>query len=588
MTSKITRTLSESQEGQIVEEKVYKANGEISFKRYSKGRFLGKGGFARVYEFLNLDSKQISAGKIISKASLTKSRARQKLMSEIKIHRSLNHQNIVRFEHFFEDSDNVYILLELCTNQTLSELIRRRKRLTEIEVQCYTFQVISALKYLHAHRVIHRDIKLGNLFLSDKMELKLGDFGLATKLEFDGERKRTICGTPNYIAPEILEGTHGHSYEVDTWSLGVLIYTMLIGKPPFETNDVKLTYRRIKMNAYSFPDQVPISKEARDIVSEILINDPTARPSLDDLLAHPFLCKNSLPKLLPASTLAVPPSSAYLKQFEPTGKDDVRLSRPPRSSSQTRISEDLRNARLEDGRLTEREVKSTNRVVSRTESTASGSNTSRKTATISCYNFISGGPTLWVNKWVDYSNKYGLGYMLSNGCAGVYFNDASKIIANSKGDSFQYISRSGNGREETMVQHIIPNFPPELQKKVTLLQHFRKHLMIDKLSGDESKELVYVKKWLLTEHAIIFRLSNKVVQVSFLDKSELLLCSDSKMVTYVDKQGMPAIYPLSSAMETQNREMAKRLRYTKEILTSMLHPQTAGTGEYRPTGKNED
>ncbi|OMJ69980.1 hypothetical protein SteCoe_32153 [Stentor coeruleus] len=588
MTSKITRTLSESQEGQIVEEKIYKANGEISFKRYSKGRFLGKGGFARVYEFLNLDSKQISAGKIISKASLNKSRARQKLMSEIKIHRSLNNQNIVRFEHFFEDSDNVYILLELCTNQTLSELIRRRKRLTEIEVQCYTFQAISALKYLHAHRVIHRDIKLGNLFLSDKMELKLGDFGLATKLEFDGERKRTICGTPNYIAPEILEGTHGHSYEVDTWSLGVLIYTMLIGKPPFETNDVKLTYRRIKMNAYSFPDQVPISKEARDIVSEILINDPTARPSLDDLLAHPFLCKNSLPKLLPASTLAVPPSSAYLKQFESTGKDDVKLSRPPRSSSQTRISEDLRSNRLEDGRLTEREIKSTNRVISRTESTACGSNTSRKTATISCYNFISGGPTLWVNKWVDYSNKYGLGYMLSNGCAGVYFNDASKIVANSKGDSFQYISRSGNGREETMVQHTIPNFPSELQKKVTLLQHFRKHLMIDKLCGDESKELVYIKKWLLTEHAIIFRLSNKVVQVSFLDKSELLLCSDSKMVTYVDKQGMPAIYPLSSAMETQNREMAKRLRYTKEILTSMLHPQTAGTGEYRPTGKNED
>lgn len=580
--------MSESQEGQIVEEKIYKTTGETTFKKYSKGRFLGKGGFARVYEFLSLDSKQISAGKMISKASLTKSRARQKLMSEIKIHRSLNHSNIVRFEHFFEDSENVYILLELCTNQTLSELIRRRKRLTELEVQCYTFQVISALKYLHAHRVIHRDIKLGNLFLSEKMEIKVGDFGLATKLEFDGERKRTICGTPNYIAPEILDGSSGHSYEVDTWSLGVLIYTMLIGKPPFETNDVKLTYRRIKMNAYSFPEQVPISKEARDIISEILINDPTSRPSLDDLLNHPFLCKNPLPKLLPASSLAVPPSSAYLKQFEPGAKEEVRIVRPPRSASQTRISEDLRSARNDDGRLTERDCKSTTRVISRTESTASGSSTSRKTATISCYNLISGGPTLWVVKWVDYSNKYGLGYMLSNGCAGVYFNDASKIIANSSGEYFQYISRVSNSREEIMVQHSLANFPSELQKKVTLLQHFRKHLMIDKMSVSESKELVYIKKWLLTEHAIIFRLSNKVVQVSFLDKSELLLCSDSKMVTYVDKQGAPAIYPLSSAMETQNREMAKRLRYTKEILTRMLHPQSAGTGEYRPSSKNEE
>lgn len=110
-------------------------------------------------------------------------------------------------------------------------------------------QIISGMRYLHRHKVIHRDLKLGNLFLTDKMEMKLGDFGLATKLEFDGEKKRTICGTPNYIAPEILEGKTGHSYEVDIWSLGVVIWTMLIGKPPFETNDVKTTYRKIRMNS---------------------------------------------------------------------------------------------------------------------------------------------------------------------------------------------------------------------------------------------------------------------------------------------------------------------------------------------------
>jgi polo-like kinase 1 len=92
------------------------------------------------------------------------------------------------------------------------------------------------------------------------MEVKIGDFGLATKLEFDGDRKRTICGTPNYIAPEILEGKNGHSYEVDTWSLGVIIYTLLFGKPPFETQDVKTTYQKIKKNQYSFPEHVKVSK----------------------------------------------------------------------------------------------------------------------------------------------------------------------------------------------------------------------------------------------------------------------------------------------------------------------------------------
>ena len=118
----------------IIEEKVVKYNGEICIKRYLKGKFLGKGGFARCFEFTNLENKRVSAAKIIAKSTLTKTRAKQKLMSEIKIHRSLHHNNIVGFEHFFEDAENVYILLELCQNHSLNELLRRRKRLHELEV----------------------------------------------------------------------------------------------------------------------------------------------------------------------------------------------------------------------------------------------------------------------------------------------------------------------------------------------------------------------------------------------------------------------------------------------------------------------
>lgn len=160
-------------------------------------------------------------------------------------------------------------------------------------------QMISALQYLHSHRVIHRDLKLGNLFLNDKMEIKVGDFGLATKLDFDGERKRTICGTPNYIAPEVLEGKTGHSYEVDIWSLGVIIYTLIIGKPPFETTDVKATYLRIKQNSYSFPEHVPITDAARELITSILCKDPLKRPNLDEILASEFLTSNPIPKTLP-------------------------------------------------------------------------------------------------------------------------------------------------------------------------------------------------------------------------------------------------------------------------------------------------
>ena len=101
----------------IIEEKITKPSGETSVKRYLRGKLLGKGGFAKCYEVTNLETKRILAAKIIAKNSLTKARAKQKLISEIKIHRSLKHEGIVQFEHVFEDSENVYILLELCTNQ---------------------------------------------------------------------------------------------------------------------------------------------------------------------------------------------------------------------------------------------------------------------------------------------------------------------------------------------------------------------------------------------------------------------------------------------------------------------------------------
>lgn len=85
------------------------------------------------------------------------------------------------------------------------------------------------------NKVIHRDLKLGNLFLSGNLHIKLGDFGLAARLDYDTDRRHTVCGTPNYLAPEVLSSKIGHSYEVDIWSLGVVIYVMVVGKPPFET-----------------------------------------------------------------------------------------------------------------------------------------------------------------------------------------------------------------------------------------------------------------------------------------------------------------------------------------------------------------
>ena len=150
----------------------------------------------------------------------------------------------MRFGDCFEDSDNVYMTLELCEAGSLMDMLRRRKRFTEPESRYFMVQLIGACHYMHTHQVIHRDLKLGNLFLDADMNVKVGDFGLAALIENPGERKKTICGTPNYIAPEVLFDTaNGHSFEVDTWSIGVILYTLVVGRPPFQTKDVKTIYK---------------------------------------------------------------------------------------------------------------------------------------------------------------------------------------------------------------------------------------------------------------------------------------------------------------------------------------------------------
>ena len=559
----------------IVEEKITKVNGEVQIRKYIKGRLLGKGGFAKCYEFINQETEHSSAAKVIPKKSLVKSRAKQKLISEIKIHKSLHHPNIVAFEHYFEDSENVYLLIEICHNQTLNELLKRRKKLTELEVQCYSNQIIKALKYLHSHRVIHRDLKLGNLFISEKMEIKVGDFGLATKLEFDGERKRTVCGTPNYIAPEILEGKTGHSYEVDVWSLGVIMYTLIIGKPPFETNNVKETYKRIKMGNYSFPENAVISEPAKDLIQSILVLDPHKRPKLDEILKHDFFNIGvSIPKTMQQSTLACPPSLNYIRQYIPnTGPNGIVTNYVRKQRPQTETpSNEYDLGHNQDGNRPY-----TSNGVQETKGGLFSSNLS----------------DVSVKKWIDYSSKYGLGYILSDGNVGVYFNDSTKIIYKPNGANFIYIERNTAEKTEIITPHVFSEeFSKDLNKKVILLQHFKAYLLeenkntpIERKESEniDEKHYVYVKKWMKTKHAILFRLSNKIVQVSFLDQTEIILSSETKIVTYMDKKGQISTYPLNTALDSTNYEMTKRLKYTKQILMHMLTAKSHSSGGQQPS-----
>ncbi|KAL4513142.1 hypothetical protein ABPG72_017827 [Tetrahymena utriculariae] len=616
-------------EQKIIEEKTEnKVTGEKIIKKYSRGKLLGSGGFAKCYEVIaqDTDPKAIFAAKIIPKSTLTKSRQRVKLISEIKIHKSLHHKNIVQFEHVFEDHDNVYILLELCPYQTLNELIKRRKRITEYETQIYVMQIVNALKYLHQNKIIHRDLKLGNLFLGDNMTLKIGDFGLATKMEYEGEKKKTVCGTPNYIAPEILEGKDGHSYEVDMWSLGVIIYTLLIGKPPFETKDVRTTYKRIKMNNYCFPEQIQISDNAKSIITSILNLNPQKRPTLDELLEHPFMQGTALnPENLPISSLVVPFQKSKKEALKEKSNNQILQDQKISLGSLASTQNQLNMAATQSG-LQINGTKDFNGNA-RSQSNKNLGNNQMDQANIqkmqsmqtlkqgqfnsdlNSENMLINTPPaseIWVTQWVDYSNKYGLGYALNNGTIGVFFNDFTKIVIDPEGQYIEYYEKQPEEKYQKSITFTPDNYPSELKKKVTLLEHFRSYLQGDHGSNNQNannnygvnppsafldnqsgkKMLYYVKKWVKTKNAILFRLQNKIVQVSFSDKTEIILNSIMKIVTFNNKQGIRQNFPLTPDLKMYSPEMEKRLKYTRQILTDILKQSQPSQGNINNNTQN--
>lgn len=266
-----------------------------------------KGGFARCFEVTDFQGTRLAA-KCVAKKSITSEKVKMKLLGEIKVHKSMDHPNIVRQRDCFEDEVNVYMILDICTKGTLMDMLRARKSFTEPEVRYFGIQILGAVKYMHSRRVIHRDLKLGNLFLDENMCIKVGDFGLAALLVDDDDRKKTFCGTPNYIAPEVLFGNgEGHSYEVDLWSIGVIFYAMLVGKPPFQSKDVKAIYAKIKTNEYDFPASVPISASARELITSLLCPDPQNRPSIDDIASHNFFTKGVMPRSIHPSATEIAP-----------------------------------------------------------------------------------------------------------------------------------------------------------------------------------------------------------------------------------------------------------------------------------------
>ncbi|XP_042684086.1 serine/threonine-protein kinase PLK1 [Centrocercus urophasianus] len=542
-------------------------------RSYVRGRFLGKGGFARCYELTEAESREVFAGKVVPKSLLAKPHQKEKMSMEIAIHRSLAHRHVVGFQGFFEDNDFVYVVLELCRRRSLLELHKRRKALSEPEVRYYLRQTILGCQYLHSQRVIHRDLKLGNLFLSDDMEVKIGDFGLATKVEYDGERKKTLCGTPNYIAPEVL-GKKGHSFEVDIWSIGCIMYTLLVGKPPFETSCLKETYIRIKKNEYTIPKH--INPVAANLIQKMLRSDPATRPTINELLNDEFFTSGYIPSRLPTSCLTVAPRfSIAPSTLELNGRKPLTaLNKGPESPALENLPEKEDAAGLREvGDAIECHLADMLQQLTAVNSAKPSERTAVRQEEAEDPACI---PIFWVSKWVDYSDKYGLGYQLCDNSVGVLFNDSTRLIMYSDGDSLQYIEQNN-----TESYFTVRSCPSALNKKITLLKYFRnymsEHLLkaganITPREGDELARLPYLCTWFRTRSAIILHLSNGTVQINFFqDHTKVILCPLMAAVTYIDEKRDFRTYKLSLIEEHGCcKELASRLRYARTMVEKLL------------------
>ncbi|KAJ6244539.1 ovarian-specific serine/threonine-protein kinase lok-related [Anaeramoeba flamelloides] len=268
---------------------------------YTIGKTLGKGSFGTVYEGTNLSTDRKVALKIIDKNKAMGLGQNMQLVSEIEILTKLDHPHTIGIEKVFETTNYLIIALELITGGDLGQLLSRCGQLDEDLAKSLFYQIITAVDYLHEEGIVHRDLKPENILLTNKSrqpQIKITDFGLSKIITMNHNLK-TMCGTPAYLAPEILNsGIFGYSKNVDLWSCGVILYQMLSGELPFNNsntnnnnqnnNNFNNLFQKIQESYLDFNEDLweNISPSAQDLVENLLIKNPQKRFTTQQALNH--------------------------------------------------------------------------------------------------------------------------------------------------------------------------------------------------------------------------------------------------------------------------------------------------------------
>ena len=693
--------------------------------KYRRGKKLGMGGFGEVYEFIIIETNEKRAAKIISNSKIDDPQSQSSYFYEKKFNELLGFKYLCKCYNIFNDEQNTYFILDYMKNKTLNELNEKR-RLTELEIKHYCFELLLAIEYLHKMNIIHRDIKLSNVLLNENMEVRLCDFGLA--IDNGVKEQKNICGTLNYIAPELYNKKGGlkYSFKTDIWAFGVLMYSLFFKKTPFKKEPKKKTDYNTQNIDVSFPKDVYISKEAKDLLKKILVKDPDNRPKIETIKASSFFRNGKgIPKYLPESTMIKPMNRDEEEKFvndaifkgecldkdcdlpdkvankrSYTERNEMESNFDQDDSSSKTDEEDEnksnessnndddknyiirtnvnnynkerkendnnnivvkieknnkrnslsfsniiveKNASREETNKNIKVLNGTNEKINEHQDSSQNTpnfkfkgeedsenqdknnlspdfekkinkkfidkldlNNNKATNSIdekeeieineikkqnnkekyendkNDYNEehnikkvlkekVKNNNNIIIKKFIDLSDKCGMGYLLTNDDIGIYFNDNTKMIKIKNTNNFVYINEHG----EQIIYHLKKSkLDYDLKTKVNALilfyREFNKNSQ-NKKESDKNQKIhkenpdLFVKKWIKSQYAYFFLLSNDKVQIIFEDKSQIIFDFFQKKICFINKMKENSIYNIENT-RFENESIEQKVKYVKRIL----------------------
>jgi len=248
---------------------------KVSVEDFDLLTLIGKGSFGKVMQVKKKDTGKIYAMKVLDKKHILEHNEVEHTLAEKHILQQIHHPFLVNLNFSFQTEDKLYFILDFVNGGELFFHLQREKKFSEERVRFYGAEILLALEHLHNNGIIYRDLKPENILLTNEGHIVLTDFGLCKEgIQSEEDRTGTFCGTPEYLAPEVLKGK-GYGKAVDWWSFGSLLYEMLTGLPPFYSQDVQEMYRKIMTEKLKFPPQM--SENARTLLEGLLQRDVNER-----------------------------------------------------------------------------------------------------------------------------------------------------------------------------------------------------------------------------------------------------------------------------------------------------------------------